>query len=299
MNTLTFNETTFNPVERNGQIWLTSIDLAKALGYKSTKSVSNLYSNNSDEFTDQMTLVIESVTNGISGSKRKMSVRIFSLRGCHAIGFFARTKIAKQFRKWVLDILDKEVGAPVQVFNNQLTAEQTLPLRNAVNKLVGKSGIMYPEGYKIVHQRFGVKHIKDLTLEQLSQAVEYVHDRILSLNVESTPISSFTHNQYIMGVKHEVMDYVYSLQRTIVNSGNKLPSYPDFDKEEICRAFMASMIQSNRMMLSFDHNGKPNIGFIPQEHAVVSRESLSSVVQFADRSQLPSIINEAVERLGK
>ncbi|MGO1375097.1 MAG: hypothetical protein ACTHU5_00835 [Psychrobacter sp.] len=40
-------------------------------------------------------------------------------------------------------------------------------------------------------------------------------------------------------------------------------------------------------------------GFAPQEHSVVSRESLSSVVQFADKSQLPNIINEAVRRLGQ
>lgn len=218
---------------------------------------------------------------------------------CKEIVYRYAMWISPKFALLVIRTFDKLVTGELKVQSSQLTAEQTLPLRNAVNKLVGKSGIMYPEAYKIVHQQFGVNHIKDLTLEQLAKAIEYIHDRILSLNAENTPISNFTHNQYIMGVKHEVMDYVYSLQRTIVNSGNKLPSYPDFDKEEICRAFMASMIQSNRMMLSFDHNGKPNIGFIPQEHAVVSRESLSSVVQFADKSQLPSIINEAVKRLGQ
>lgn len=299
MNTLTFNEVNFNPVKRNGQIWLTSIDLAKALGYKSTKSVSNLYSNNSDEFTDQMTLVIESVTNGIGGSKRKMSVRIFSLRGCHAIGFFARTKVAKQFRKWVLDILDREVGDLVPTVDQQLTTEQTLPLRNAVNKLVTRSGIMYPEGYKIVHQQFGVSHIKDLTLEQLSQAIEYVHGLILDLNVEKTPISSFTHNEYMMNVKREVMDYVRLLQKIIVAGGYSLPKYPEFDKEEICQAFIVSMIRHNRMMLSFGFEGKPSLSFVPEEHAVVSSESISSVVQFADKKQLPSIIDEAVKRLSQ
>ena len=207
--------------------------------------------------------------------------------------------ISPKFALLVIRTFDKLVTGEIKTQPNQLTAEQTLPLRNAVNKLVGRSGIMYPEGYKIVHQQFGVKHIKDLTLEQLSQAIEYIHDRILSLNVEQAPISSFTHNQYIMNVKHEVMDYVYSLQKAIVDSGSPLPKYPRFDKEEICQAFIVSMIQSNRMMLSFDHNGKPNVGFIPQEHAVVSRDSLSSVVQFADKSQLPSIINEAVRRLGQ
>lgn len=207
--------------------------------------------------------------------------------------------ISPKFALLVIRTFDKLVTGEIKTQPNQLTAEQTLPLRNAVNKLVGESGIMYPDAYKIVHQQFDVKHIKDLTLEQLSQAIEYIHDRILSLSVKQTPISSFTHNQYIMNVKHEVMDYVYSLQKAIVDSGSPLPKYPRFDKEEICQAFIVSMIQSNRMMLSFDHNGKPNVGFIPQEHAVVSRESLANVVQFADKSQLPSIINEAVRRLGQ
>jgi prophage antirepressor-like protein len=32
--------------------------------------------------------------------------RIFSLRGAHLLAMFARTKVAKEFRRWVLDILD-------------------------------------------------------------------------------------------------------------------------------------------------------------------------------------------------
>lgn len=304
MNTLTFNEVNFNPVQQNGQIWLTTGELAKALGYSDQKGVTRSYNRNKDEFTPSMTRIIE-INEGVKStpsSKTKglvVKTRIFSLRGCHLIAMFARTDIAKQFRKWVLDILDKDVGAPAQLPSSQLTAEQTLPLRNAVSKLVGRSGIMYPDGYKLVHQQFGVNHIKDLTLEQLSQAIEYIHDRILSLNVEKTPISSFTHNQYIMNVKQGVMDYVYSLQKAIVDSGSPLPKYPAFDKEEICQAFIVSMIQHNRMMLSFSYDGKPNIGFVPQEHAVVSSENISDVVQFADRSQLPNIISEAVKRLGQ
>ncbi|MGC6299300.1 hypothetical protein ACMXZB_12455, partial [Pasteurella multocida] len=40
---------------------------------------------------------------------------IFSLRGCHLIAMFARTPIAKEFRKWVLDILDRETNQPQQL----------------------------------------------------------------------------------------------------------------------------------------------------------------------------------------
>jgi len=55
-------------------------------------------------------MVIESVTNGLNGSSRRMKVRVFSLRGAHLIAMFARTPVAKEFRRWVLDILDREVA---------------------------------------------------------------------------------------------------------------------------------------------------------------------------------------------
>lgn len=35
---------------------------------------------------------------------------MFSLRGCHLIAMFATTDKAKEFRRWVLDILDREVA---------------------------------------------------------------------------------------------------------------------------------------------------------------------------------------------
>ncbi len=103
---LAFHDTQFNVSIINNQIWLTSKELAQALKYASTKSVTDIYNKNTDEFTAGMSQVVESTT---SGNYRK-KVRIFSLRGAHLIAMFARTEIAKEFRKWVLDILDKEVG---------------------------------------------------------------------------------------------------------------------------------------------------------------------------------------------
>jgi prophage antirepressor-like protein len=94
------------PVANLSGIWLTSTDIANALQYKSSKSITNLFNQNSDEFTSGMTQVIESVT---SGNYRK-KVRVFNLRGAHLIAMFARTDVAKEFRRWVLDILDREVA---------------------------------------------------------------------------------------------------------------------------------------------------------------------------------------------
>ncbi|WP_187153367.1 hypothetical protein [Candidatus Arsenophonus triatominarum] len=53
----------------------------------------------------------ETLNLKVSGNYEK-TVRIFSLRGAHLVAMFARTPVAKEFRKWVLDILDKEVGNP-------------------------------------------------------------------------------------------------------------------------------------------------------------------------------------------
>jgi len=106
---LSFNKVDLTPVDNNdGQIWVTSADLAKAIGYKSSRSISNLYNANSCEFTSSMTEVIETVTS-LDSLGLTVKTRIFSLRGCHLIGMFARTNEAKKFRQWVLNVLDGEI----------------------------------------------------------------------------------------------------------------------------------------------------------------------------------------------
>lgn len=107
---LAFHETKFTPVKRNNQILLTAVEIAQALGYKKSDAVTQIYDRNSDEFRDDMT---ETLNLSASGNYQK-TVRIFSLRGAHLIAMFARTPVAKEFRRWVLDILDKEVGEPVK-----------------------------------------------------------------------------------------------------------------------------------------------------------------------------------------
>lgn len=171
---LSFQSTQFDVVDRNGQPWLKAADIARALGYKKADAVTQIYDRNSDEFTSEMCQTLNlRVCGEINGLQHK-TIRIFSLRGAHLIAMFARTKVAKAFRKWVLDVLDKVVSGDV-VVNPKTTADERSPLRAAVSLLVGKRSLMYPEAYALVHQRFGVEHIDQLTPEQATQAVEYVH----------------------------------------------------------------------------------------------------------------------------
>lgn len=107
---LNFHGVSLSPVDSVSGVWLTSSDIAKALGYASSKSVSTIYSRNSDDFASSMSMVIKMKTIGINNNLREKSVRVFSLRGCHLIAMFATTDKAKEFRRWVLDILDREVA---------------------------------------------------------------------------------------------------------------------------------------------------------------------------------------------
>ncbi|MDG4551969.1 MAG: Bro-N domain-containing protein [Candidatus Contendobacter sp.] len=116
---LSFREIHFDVVDRAGQPWLTMRDLVCAL-YAVTKgggqtdapfenaekALKRLYERHVDEFTDRMTALVELNTAG-----GRQQVRIFSLRGCHLLAMFARTPVAVEFRRWVLDVLDREVEA--------------------------------------------------------------------------------------------------------------------------------------------------------------------------------------------
>ena len=113
MNALVFQSATLNPVRQNdGQIWVTASDLAKALGYKQVDAVSRIFDRNSDEFLCNMSQTVKLTVSNKNNELQDVKARIFSLRGAHLIAMFARTPVAKEFRKWVLDVIEKKESKP-------------------------------------------------------------------------------------------------------------------------------------------------------------------------------------------
>lgn len=189
MKTLTFQNTTLTPIKTNNQIWLSSSDLAKALGYSQENAVTKIYSRNADEFTPSMTQVIaisenDKLTVSEKRSNLVKKVRIFSLRGCHLIAMFARTKIAKEFRQWVLDILDKEVGEPVQV-RHTISIEQQAQIRQAVAKRCQSNREHYQSVYTALHQKFGIPRYDELLACDFDEALAFImtYQLVPALNV--------------------------------------------------------------------------------------------------------------------
>ncbi|EHW1390724.1 hypothetical protein K1J91_004218 [Salmonella enterica] len=104
----TFKAHTLETVEHDGKIWFTAATLAKALEYSRGDKITQLYNRNADEFTPCMSTNLNLRFNGLNNSLREKAVRVFSLRGAHLISMFASTPVAKEFRRWLLDLIEEE-----------------------------------------------------------------------------------------------------------------------------------------------------------------------------------------------
>lgn len=62
------------------------------------------------------------------------------------------------------------------------TTDDRHSLDQAVKLLARTKGLSYSDAWKLVHQRFGVDNVKQLTLDQLEQAVCYVHSLLMIQN---------------------------------------------------------------------------------------------------------------------
>ena len=128
---LTFNDVTLTPITLQNSLWIRAAELARALGYSDSRKISHLYERNADEFTSEMTQVIEISDVPEMGTLEnlKHKARVFSLRGCHLVAMFARTPVAKAFRRWVLDVLEKY--AAEQQSSRPLAEDMVLPPADA------------------------------------------------------------------------------------------------------------------------------------------------------------------------
>ncbi|EGK3959277.1 hypothetical protein MM859_003053 [Escherichia coli] len=125
---LIFKSHVLETIELNGKQWFTAATLATALEYSRTDSVARIYDRNRDEFSAEMTTTANLTVVRKTGSIQ-MNNRLFSLRGAHLVAMFATTPVAKEFRRWVLDILDRETEkTPQPHIQSQFTAEEIILL---------------------------------------------------------------------------------------------------------------------------------------------------------------------------
>ncbi len=183
--TVTFQDTELSIVDHQGRPWLTAADLSRALGYSRADKVTRLYDRHKDEFTEDMTQVIDfsephfgELTKDQELAKTK-GIRIFSPRGCHLIAMFARTDRAKAFRKWVLDVLEAYTSKRQQSEETLTPSEQqTLQeiarakVQDLPDDLKGKA---LAEIWSRVHRKFRVAKYSQLQRDKLAEAILYIN----------------------------------------------------------------------------------------------------------------------------
>lgn len=187
---LTFNGITLSPIPHQNSPWIRSVELARALGYSDESSVGRIYKRNAEEFTPEMTQVIE-ISDTVNLT---VPSRIFSLRGCHLVAMFARTPVAKAFRRWVLDVLDKldaeqhaASSSPTpDDFTGTLsitpsTTEDRKPLRALVGSWAQVSGLPFAACWNQLKAAFNLANIKELPQEWIPDAIDWVQKRIDAL----------------------------------------------------------------------------------------------------------------------
>lgn len=186
---LCFNDFTFSPVTRDSQPWFKSSELARALGYANDNYVTRLYRRNEDEFSSDMTQLIENSAEIQFGSEGRS--RIFSLRGCHLLAMFARTPVAKAFRRWVLDVIEQygdrvPVAHPVTLNDAPISPEQRAELKLIVDS---KAGMVpkavqrraYKEIWTRFNRHFHIAEYKQLPCSRMDEA----RDFLLSMQVNA------------------------------------------------------------------------------------------------------------------
>jgi uncharacterized protein with GYD domain len=194
---LVFQNTEFNVIEREGQCWVRSPQVGDALGYtKARISVDKIFKAHADEFTDRMTAVVELMTAG-----GKQMVRIFSLRGAHLLAMFARTPVAKAFRRWVLDILDQEVvrARPVRALGPRHLGEIKAILAKRVMEAV-TAGVVDPmnqhraieRAYRNIAAallaRFAVADVTEIPAAKFLAAREFVETVAVDWELVDEPV---------------------------------------------------------------------------------------------------------------
>lgn len=176
LSTFNFENQSIRALVINNEPWFVAKDLCDTLGITNpSKAILNLDDDEKMISTDS-NLKLGSAGNGAQ------SLALVSESGMYTLILRCRDAVKKgsiphRFRKWVTSEVLPQIRKTGSY--SKTTVDQRTGLRNAVNMLVSKKGLIYSDAYHLIHQRFNVESIEDLKLEQLPQAVEYVHKIVL------------------------------------------------------------------------------------------------------------------------
>ncbi|MDK9430928.1 BRO family protein [Gallibacterium anatis] len=112
----------------------------------------------------------------------------------YRIIFKSRKAEAVEFQNWVFDEVLPQIRKTGKYEKVSTTVDDRTGLRDAVNMLVSKKGLIYSDAYNLVHQYMNVKSIEDIAKDDLPKAVAYCHKLVLEgeLIIEQPKAENFS-----------------------------------------------------------------------------------------------------------
>ena len=181
LSTFNFETSPIRVIAINNEPWFIAKDLCDTLGISNpSKAIINL-DDDEKKIVGSTDIPDYNLKLGSAGNGAQR-LSLVSESGMYTLILRCRDAVKKgsvphRFRKWVTSEVLPQIRKTGSY--SKTTVDQRTGLRNAVNMLVSKKGVIYSDAYHLIHQRFNVESIEDLTLEQLPQAVEYVHKIVL------------------------------------------------------------------------------------------------------------------------
>ena len=186
LSTYNFESHAIRTLSINDEPWFVAKDLCETLGIQNSRqALANL-----DEDERGMLNIHHSNLEDCFDN-RVNEIGIVNESGMYTLILRCRDAVKKgsvphRFRKWVTaEVLPaiRKTGK----YESKTTVDDRTGLRNAVNMLVSKKGLIYSDAYNLVHQYMNVESIEDIPADKLQSAVEYVHRIVLEGELITEP----------------------------------------------------------------------------------------------------------------
>lgn len=177
-------------------------------------------------------------------------------------------------------------------------------LRHAVSNLVSRVKINFSDAYNMVLQRFNVKSIEEIPLDNLNDAVEYVHGLILTFDKvqQHSPVDVNAIQNCHGVLQYRLIEYHEQLEKEVKRLGGKMPEHPTFNAEQVAQALMSQILQGKQMTVKLHYQGGFAIDLVPDNAVMIDTKTIPELVSRSDmvsKEQLPLIMQNAMDRLVK
>lgn len=263
--------------------------------------------------TQELIAEIEQETSEarISASIKKTAIKVIKGGDVAKQGTYVCKELVYRYAMWISAKFTLMVIRAFDAMTNQqwlirnqrktISPEQQAVLQAIVKDKARDNRCAYQEIWSRHNRHFGIAKYSQLPAEFFLDSKTYLETMDLSF-VPKKP-SHITFDILDSETTGKVMNYYYALHQEIQRLGGKAPEYPQFDEETIVRAVVTRMVDTKRMLLTFDpRTGNPKVDFIPNKSWIVSSDNIVNIIgdrEGVSKDLLKPIIEAAINRLAR